>query len=1536
MKRLLALLLTLAMVMTMVTIPVSATTTAGNMKVNLSIPAENGGLYGKTATEYAKSMTTDVSNPAKALFTVTSSAGFDFSDKKYIVLDLNVAPNDSASSISVGPDAGLFTVESSAFIKNRWNSVRIVVEEQTVEQMQASGKYQPMTMYINGVKVGENASDLAGGDTTSVGTQAYGKGFRFSIKGSKSTMVGYVADVNISASDVNEAPAVPVIADGTGYAVSGNRITTEGTATVGDLTAANSAYSLQVYSDETFKTVLDNSAKLSIGNVVVAKNASGMYNSYDVADGSIVEIFSAMNGVIPGGDVFKATQAKVTAIGGKDVDDSVVQLTATTETDGNIMYQKNSVYTQTKKYFVIEGSIYPVDGEVDMTYVSVHTNNATTGHATVSGDIRGFEAEKWNKFLTYVDFTEATPKAYSYLNGALVKEQNVEPVFGDSSSNVRVCFHSGKAKEVFDMYLDDFRYYETDKLPSAVEATARPEVAAYDNYTVENGKFNIISDITLGQVQDANPDLTVRAFTNNTYKTEVDASAILGLGMTVVFETSSKAIATYPVAVSYGEKEIQLVTGDDSAKFPSVVNGSGETVVGIGGKDASDKVLAVTVNGDTFLGLNSWGTVVKTGADNSVTPSWDKTDYNGYLVVEASVFNIDNDNIALVTTQTGQVSGNVAALIPANQWARVKFVYNSVNGDSNEGKTMTYVDGNAVTGWVASGFGKMAAYATDNYMCNDIRLSMKGSKSDKVATYVDDIRVYETTSLREAETIPFTAPKGTVAQGYNFSYAEGIVVKVSELKALNPDYKVYNNATNYTEITDENADLADGNILVAMATSQAAQDAGLTYKDLYNVLTVGTMPSTKDRVTSFPASVSRGEVSAAEEGKYGNLAPVTMVTDANTADGNWFTSHGYSGLSLGMKYIVWEVDIAPDSDVKSVYFAANQHAALSKQLDAGIAFKANTWNKLVMVYDVENDTSDTYVNGTLVFDDFAGNYSEKYNNSIDLRLVVDCKVGSKCYIDTYKIYDSAVYPKIAQPATLYNGYANRILANTAASTASIYTAVTVADVADIAEGCTVYAFEDDTYTTQLGSDDTFEDGNILVLYSPDNLFTAYNVTTHGANSIVAAGDTFDGTGNMTVGKIGFYAPVTDGGVLFAAQYDAQGNLIKVAVDDTAEDDMLAVDFETEEIDKSTVRAFLFESENSIKPLCRSLYVNVRDYIDFLILGNSYSMDVTWHLREIAAADDVLMNVHVLNKGGCHLRYHYDNRQGNPVELGINFWENDVSLGTLYNLEQVLEKFDWDYVVIQGNSTSEGLDDTSEANYQENWAVAVPFAQYIHEMEPDARLVIHSTWSMEAGYNFVDDAAERDTILANMQSLNERCASEINSTLGLSGDDEVLIIYSSSVLDAARKFTSTEDITINGRTCAAGTKLFDTTYYKPGHIFSSKEVNVGDGSMLLSDEDRNAGKISLHRDGFHMSAVGRYLIALNAYATITGNTVIGNTFDSFDATRADGTIRLDSSPGGYHVTETDKGELTGTVFQTYDILTPEVRSVCQQIVDSIER
>ena len=1471
----------------------------------------------------------------------------------YLVAELNFMAPDAdylAEFIfGVSTNQARMTVNPTAALKanpGRWNHLRMVywADETNCDFIDfennipnAVAKLGSTVLYLNGEEIGTK-------DITCTATQYSSPidTMLLEVYSADKTVqhATYYDDIKIYKSAVNPgAPENLAVAATSEYTVADGTITIAAGAqvTASDIAAANIGYEIIAFDSNALSVQLESTANLAVGNCVVAKSPDGVYTYYDVADVSTNVLFAENDGSFESVWCKKMTQETVSGVAGKALTDESVLFTTDLSTfDGNMMLNKDNYYTKSKNYFVIEANINPVDGEYDMSNVTVNTNShATVGSAVV------LETNKWNKYLMYVDFTAETPKAYTYVNGAFVKENDVPATFG-SQSTVRLCFNGDKENpKSYSVYVDDFKIYETNNKPAGTTETVLPAPASNANYSLSSGKLNVLPGTTAAQVRAANAN--ARIFTDASCSEYAADDAVMQNGMVFALDNSYKAVGAYPVVISYGEVEIDLRTGDDGAAFPTVANGSGETVSGFAGKDASDKILAVTANTDTHIALKSWGTVVKTGSDNSVTPSWSKTDYNGYLVAEASIFNIDNTTIALVTTQTGQVSGNVAAYIPANEWARVKFVYNAVDGDANEGKTMTYVNGKAVTGWINSVFGKMAAYSTNNYMCNDIRISMKGSTSGVAATYIDDIRVYEIPALRAEEAVAFTAPEGAFAIGDAFSYVDGAVITAQQLRNANPDVtvKVFNNKKDYTEITDSSATLADGNVIFVSDMSQSTVDAGFGYNDLFRVLTVGKLSPTKDVLTSLPTSVSRCDISDVS-GAFENTADVKKITDTSTSDSNWYFAHGYNGTTEGMKYLVYEVDFAPTEDVKDIYFGANQHAALSATMNVGNQLAANRWNKIVMIYDVANDTSDLYINGTLVSDDYAGNYAEKMaanNGTIEFRFIVDCKMGAVSYIDTYKLYESAVYPEIAQPVLLADGYENRILANYVAGTADINEAVTVADIASNVEGGTAYAFEDSTYGTLLGDTDTFNAGNVLVLKTDDNMFTVYNVTTHKSDNIIASGDTYDGAGNMTTGTLGLYAPVSDGGVLFAAQYDEDGKLIKLAMDKTVENNTLAIDFETEEIDKTKVKALLFDSVNSLKPLCKGLEIDVRDYINFLILGNSYSMDVTWHLRQIAAADDVLMNISVLNKGGSPVSYHYENREVPVSQSEINFWYNNKTLGKS-NLKIALEEYDWDYVAIQNSSTTKGIDDTSDENYETYWAVMADLAEYIHDREPDARIAIHSTWSMETGYNFVDSDETRNQIMANFRTISSRVVNDINTRLGLAGDDEVLVISSTDILDAARSYAPEQDVTINGRTCAVGTKLFDTTYYKDGHVFTFTEANVrdvavGDGTMLLSDEDSAAGKISLHRDGFHMSALGRYLIALNAYATLTGNKVTGNTFDSADATRADGTIRLDSSPGGLHVTETDTN-ISQTVFQIYDILTPEVRSICQQLVDGLER
>ena len=1511
MKRLLSILLTVAMLATMLSVPmvVGAEQIAGNMKLGLGEPTANGGLFGKAANEFAKEMKSD--NPengeAKAQFAVTSTAGFDFSDKKYIVLDLNVAPNGNATAIAVGPNAGLFTITSSAFVKNAWNNVRIVVEEKTADEMQASGTYQPMTLYVNGVLVGEKASALTGGDKDAVGTQAYGKAFRFNIKGAaKNCVVGYVADVKLYASDVNEAPDVADILPGSNYSVENNKIFTDGTATVADLITDNSTDTVTVYADDTFSTVLDSSAALQVGNVVTTKTADGAYNAYDVANENVNELYEANDGTIP--DMSKGNVTIVTGIAGKALNDKIAYLETDFDKayDGNIMISKGGFYTKSKKYLVMEASVNPVDGEYDMTGVSVHTN----GHGTVATAVKVPMGE-WSKYLMYVDFEEN--KTYTYLNGEFIRENAPSAAIFNEKATLRFCFNGvmegnppDRIAYPFSVYADDLVWYETDIAPDGVASTARPVIAASDKYIETEGKILALATTTVADIKAANAG--ARVYKDGTLTAYADDSELIKLGMVIVLEGANKAITKYPVTVDYSEKILDMRTGDDKYPFPSVGNGAVQVVPGIGGKDESDKIQSVTVtssgNGDTFLGLKAWGNVVKTGDDNSVTPSWDKTDYNGYLVIEFSIFNIDNTNVSVVTTQSSQISANVANFLPQKRWARVKVVYNALDGDPNEGYALAYVNGVQVGGWNKASFGAMGGYATNNYMKNDIRLSIKGGTKDQVSSYIDDIKVYETPVLRADEVIDFVVPNTCVVADGEFRVVEGSDYTVADIKNANIELpvKVFNNVDEYAELADD-AVLVPGNVVYVAKQSEASAEAGIYCEDLFLALLVAESSATKDIITEFPATATRGEVADFSGALYGKESDTAKKVIGPSSEGNWYTQHAFKGVSTGMSYVVLETEIAPTANISSLFIGTNGHRHISPMIDVGMDLVAETWNKLVVVYNPADEICDVYANGKAIAEGVA---ADAYASKDCIRFVVYGKDNADCYIDNYKIYESAVYPVVGGAAEFETGYnaAFDVFVDNEADTISVLSGTT-SDIAVPGYDIAVY---DGDYNAVVG---TVFDGNILMVQKDGN-YAYYTIKVLEENDIVVLGDTYK-DGVMTAGDIAVYGVTGEEAVVVVAQYDENGAMIKTAMSDVGSG-VINVDFTSETMDDATVKVFLFKN-GQLKPLCPSKNIAHSMTYNLLMLGNSFSMDVTCYMEEIAAAQGKGFNMAVLNKGGSAVSYHYTNREMDLAKSDIMFWLNDKQQG-YSNLKTVLENYDWDYVVIQNWGSDVSFYANTDANYEKNWAVITDLAKYIHDKEPEAELMLHETWSFEAGYNSWTDAAVRDEAGANIRAVYNRCAADMKAELGL--DYDVRKISSLDAFEAARAYN--------------GGAMFETTYYKDGHLFAGYEnratAPVGDGSILLSPEDAAAGKVSLHRDGFHASAAARYLIALNAVQFLTGKSVYGNTFRP-------GEIALDSSAfyGGDEVTDLDNAT-GGVIMQKYDPLAEDVVIALQTIVEGM--
>lgn len=1542
MKKLLSIVLTIAMLASMMSVPmVAGAKTHPTINLNSGFMADNllkvsngtksveYGIAGKDAADESL-LLTETNNTWVSMLSYDHGEEIYFENgapmSGYLVWEANFMPLSTSkfNSFFVALSNNQARLSQDMTTKNglvldKWNHVRVVywadstncdfIDYANNKPTAISEKLGASQTYINGVLVG-GTKQLTGARS---GQTLYDQPitnlmFEVYSADKNAQHSSRLDDIKIYKSATNPgAQSTAAIAATSEYTVSGTVISLASGAnlTPAEIAAANSGYTITAFENNSLTSQLADTAVLAVDNVVVAKSPEGMYTEYTVQDGTTRIIYSESDGNFAW--MNKANQTAVKGYAGKSADDESVLLTTNSTYDGNIMIA--GTYTKSKKYLVLEANINPVAGEAEKAYmssVSIHT----TKHGTVS-TAAGVPLGQWSRYLVYVDF-EAN-KAYTYINGSKVNERAPHANLLTADASLRFCFNGAGGKEVpFSVYVDDMKWYETDTLPDAAARTALPAPVSSTYYSVDGGKIKALPTTTVANIKSENPANKVTVYADASMTALANDASLATTGMVVVLENGYKGLKSYPVVVSYGEVEVYLATGDSGHPFPDINNVGTDnkkaTATGVAGKAADDVSMKIIQNGgDTWFGKN-WGTT-KAGTDaNGTGATWDKMDYKGYLVVEFSMFNVDCTTADVVTDESSAVVANFANSIPKNEWSRVKIVVDATNGVKG-GTATTYINGKSAGNATKHNLGTI--HSTAFYHKAGLRIRLKGGNTP---SYVDDIRIYEVPALRPEQTIEFNAPGVCTVTDTAFGIVAGDTVTIADVKAANPglDIKFFDSASAYTALTGDSTVLTAGNVIFVNEQSQSAKDAGINIKDMFKVLVVEKKASTKDVATAAPASFVRGALNAVSGGVYGNTSSTIKELVNNGAENNCYSSHGHRGVAEGMKYLVWEMDFAPTSDVTAVYFGANQNAGLSDRVYVGDdkTIKANQWNKIVAVYEMATDLSDLYVNGKLVSKDYKGNYkvkSEANNGSVDLRVLVEGtgKIQFKSYIDNYRIYESVFYPEIGAPATFPAGY-NAAVSGFVDNT-SMIAAVKGGTSADIDVAGYDISVLDSDYAPVSGD---ISKGDIIFAKKNGN-FAYYTADILANNDIVVLGDTYNAnTGIMNPGTINAYGITSNGGALIAAQYDDANNLIKVLASENAVNGIINIEFTPDDIDDTKVRVYLFNNFDQIAPLCANKEIKHTRNYNLLMIGNSFSMDVTCYMEEIAAAQGKAFNIHVLNKGGQAVNYHYEQREGDHAAEKINHFKNDVHIGTS-NLKTLFETYDYDYVVIQNWGSAVSFYDNTDANYNANWANVVNLAKYINEKEPGAEIMLHETWAFETGYNGWTQAAAN-----SIRAVYDRCARESAAAIG-----QATPLRKISSLDAFNAAKAYED-----------GALFETTYYKDGHLFSGYDnratAPVGDGSMLLSPEDAAAGKVSLHRDGFHASQVGRYLIALNAVQFLTGKSVYGNTYRP-------GAIALDSSAyyGGDEVTDLDNAS-SGVIMQKYDPIAENVVDALQTIVESI--
>ena len=291
-----------------------------------------------------------------------------------------------------------------------------------------------------------------------------------------------------------------------------------------------------------------------------------------------------------------------------------------------------------------------------------------------------------------------------------------------------------------------------------------------------------------------------------------------------------------------------------------------------------------------------------------------------------------------------------------------------------------------------------------------------------------------------------------------------------------------------------------------------AAEAGIDNKDLFNVLLVAESSAVKDIVTGVPTSVTRGTVSEETGNIYGRVSDTMKKVVGPSGDGNWYSQHNFKGLSAGMKYIVMETDIAPSSDVTSLLLGTNSHAHLSPSVNIGEGadIPVECWSKVVTVYNTEDEVCDTYVNGKLISEDVSYPYSALKDC---LRFIVYGEENTDCYLDNYKIYESAIYPTIGAPAAFENGYDATL--NAFVDNKSGIISVMNGTTADVEVDGYDIAVLDTEYNPVSGE---VSEGDI-VLVQKDGNYAYYSIDVLDDNDIVVIGDTYNASNDVILDNI---------------------------------------------------------------------------------------------------------------------------------------------------------------------------------------------------------------------------------------------------------------------------------------------------------------------------------------------------------------------------------------------------------------------------------
>ena len=679
---------------------------------------------------------------------------------------------------------------------------------------------------------------------------------------------------------------------GGSLSISGTTATAQAGVTVNSLKEAYPGYDFVAFADNSCTADISATKALTTGNALAITDPEGSIEIYSLTvEGEILEnddiimtdgnLSAAGLGVKSYTSSWAAPVVEEQAAGcsGKAANDKILNITLKSEYSK--IYPVNGLYELQKDYYVIEFDY--LKKTANDVYIRLGANDESQVASEVSPN--NFTVGKWHKVVIYIDYkTSPNPTAYLYVNGTqmgVYNSKELAKAIGQVNASGMVNGFGLYFRNVgggAEIGIDNFKAYESDTAPDAAKMT-RFDAPTEGTLSISGTIATAQAGVTVSSLKEAYPGYDFVAFADNSLTAEISAATTLTTGNALAITDPEGSIEIYSLTVE-GEilenDDIIMTDGDLAAaglgvaKYPvsSWVAPVAVQADGCNGKDASDKILNITLNSNysKIYPVNGLYELQK-----------------DYYVIEFDYLKKTANDvyIRLGANDESQVASEVS---PNNfvvgQWHKV-VIYIDYTTTPNP-TAYLYVNGEQAGDYDSKALASTIGQVNANGTVNGFGLYFRdgGAGISGVEIGIDNFKAYESDTAPDAAKMTrFDAPtEGSLSINGTTAMLKNITGTVAELKAeyTGYDFRAFTDESMTTQI-DDNASIAAGNALVVT-------DPDGPMKNIYKVSVLNTTAEAGTATASLTNAAAGTVMFVAEYTPNRMLVDVTLTEAVNDGE----------------------------------------------------------------------------------------------------------------------------------------------------------------------------------------------------------------------------------------------------------------------------------------------------------------------------------------------------------------------------------------------------------------------------------------------------------------------------------------------------------------------------------------------------------------------------------------------------------------------------------------------------------------------------